>query len=166
MYIKISAYFFIFILIICLFIYFTVLFGTKRIRTINDKKVKNIRPCPQFFIHRASIWMIANLIWTVIDYSTTIIAFLSPMMIIYLYSIDSILPDYIIFFSILASFMTIISFAVSPKEHIKAYRRAWKCLDTAINEYMYMSDTSQYDILNKAVEKGESYIDSINNIES
>ena len=114
--------------------------------------------------HRFAVLYKSAILWTIAEYVFVIVPFVSNVIVIYLGNTnrESINMDLILFHSIVSLSFIVFGYAISPQRQKKCYRKAFRCLDNCINEYLLTRDVGNPDItiLNKGIKKGEDFIDN------
>lgn len=119
--------------------------------------------------HRFSTWYKSAIFWTIADYAFVIVPFVSNVVVIYLTNINEypIDAETILLHSILSLSFIVFGYALNPQRQKKCYRKAFRCLDNSINEYLSALDSGNPNsaILDKGSKEGEDNIDRSYDIE-
>ena len=113
-------------------------------------------------------WFFLSNIWRAIDYSLAVLAFATSITVIFYETSDLPYKSIIILlFSSLTAVLTIISFAIEPKKHMRSYRRAYGIAYSAlmIFECSQHNEKTILD-LSKSVIIGEQIIHNSYDVES
>ena len=133
-------------------------------------QIKNVKDLAlERAFHRFSVWYKSATLWTVAEYVFVIVPFISNVIVIYLTNINEDQTDLkvILLHSIISLSFIVFGYAINPQLHKKCYRKAFRCLDNSINEYLSALDSGNPNsaILDKGVKDGEDYIDRSYDIE-
>ena len=113
--------------------------------------------------YRFSAWYKSATFWMIAEYAFIIVPFVSNVIVIYLTNInrDPIGAETILLHSIISLSFIVFGYAINPQRHKKCYRKAFRCLDNSINEYLSALDSGNPNsaILDKGTKDGEDYID-------
>ena len=113
--------------------------------------------------HRFSTWYKSAILWTIAEYVFVIVPFVSNVVVIYLTNTNGnrIDAETILLHSIISLSFIVFGYALNPQRQKKCYRKAFRCLDNSINEYLSALDSSNPNsaILDKGAKEGEDYID-------
>ena len=109
-------------------------------------------------ISRHKAWLIATTFWMMIEYLFVIIPFFANVIVIYESALSAGTDiEIILVFSIVSSAFIVFGFAINPKQHKMCYRKAYSCLDYALNEYFSFNPNEE--LLVESIRKGEQFID-------
>ena len=112
------------------------------------------------------IWRRNAIIWRIADYALSLTAFIPSIIVVYLESKGNADNLKIIIASSIAAAMTLIIFAVNPKQQIRCHRKAWIELDLAL--HLYEWNPNNADIMKLilfCIISGERTIDSIYDVD-
>lgn len=113
--------------------------------------------------HRFAVWYKSSILWTIAEYVFVIVPFVSNVIVVYITntSADTIDGEVILLHSIISLSFIIFGYAINPQRHKKCYRKAFRCLDSSISQYLSTlnSGKSSSYILDKGTKDGEDFID-------
>lgn len=113
-----------------------------------------------------TIWRRNAIIWRIADYVLSLSAFIPSIVVVYLESKGSADNLNIIVASSIAAAMTLIIFAVNPKQQIRCHRKAWIELDIALHLYEWNPNNADIvKLILFCVISGEHTIDSIYDVD-
>lgn len=115
------------------------------------------------------VWRNSAIIWTIMDYTFTIVSFITSVIVIFLQASD--IPDssitlYTIIFTSISSTFVVVNFCINPRKQKMVYRRAFDIINTAVLATYISTDKKVYKNLAKSIIIGEKIIDSSFEVES